>query len=107
MLSCYLPAGSNNCAEALHLYSPEVAPFYADLEEFRGRLPKALFLVGTADVLMDDSVMICVRWQQAGAEGILIVVPGGAHCFTGFPAEKYPAAKEGLEVIREFLNETD
>ncbi|KAL2009961.1 hypothetical protein VTN00DRAFT_5768 [Thermoascus crustaceus] len=107
LLSCYLPAGSNNGAEALHLYSPEVAPFYADLEEFRGRLPKALFLAGTADVLMDDSVMMCVRWQQAGAEGILRVVPGGAHCFTGLPVEKYPAAKEGLEVVQEFLDETD
>ncbi|KAK3077120.1 hypothetical protein LTS18_011166, partial [Coniosporium uncinatum] len=38
--------------------SPEVSPFYADLSQFRGKLPLALFTCGTEDPLLDDSVMM-------------------------------------------------
>jgi acetyl esterase/lipase len=101
-LSCYFPG-----RDARSLQQPDVAPMYIDLEELRGRLPKSLFLCGSHDLLLDDSVMMCVKWLQAGAEGILRVVPGGFHRFLGFPIEEVPVAREGWDSIFEFLAEID
>lgn len=60
---------------------PDISPLYADL---RGLCP-ALFTVGTADALLDDTLFMYARWIAAGNAAELAVYPGGAHGFTLFP----------------------
>ncbi len=59
---------------------PDVSPLYANL----GGMPPALFTVGTADPLLDDSLFMHARWLAAGNDAELAVYPGGAHGFTLF-----------------------
>lgn len=60
---------------------PDVSPIFADL---RG-LPPALFTVGTADSLLDDTLFMWARWRAAGNEAELDVVPGAVHAFDHAP----------------------
>jgi acetyl esterase/lipase len=62
---------------------PTVSPLYADL----AGLPPALFTVGEADPLLDDSVFMAGRWHSAGNETALDVYPEAAHGFIGKPLE--------------------
>jgi acetyl esterase/lipase len=62
---------------------PGISPLYADLTG----LPPALFTVGTADYLFDDSVFMAARWRTSGNDAELRVYPECPHGFTGFPAE--------------------
>jgi acetyl esterase/lipase len=48
-------------------------------------MPSALFTVGTADALLDDTLFMYARWLAAGNAAELAVYPGGAHGFTLFP----------------------
>ena len=61
--------------------SPDLSPMYADL---RG-LPPALFTVGTADHLVDDTLFFAARWALAGNEGELLVYPDAPHGGIGVP----------------------
>ena len=61
--------------------SPLVSPLYADL---RG-LPPAIFTVGTADHLLDDTLFLATRWSAAGNPTDLAVYPDCPHGFTGHP----------------------
>jgi len=60
---------------------PDISPLYARLHD----MPQALFSVGTADALLDDTLFMHGRWVAAGNEAELAVYPGGAHGFTLFP----------------------
>ena len=60
---------------------PDVSPMYADL---RG-LPRALFTVGTADHLVDDTLFMASRWELAGNDMELLVYPGMPHGGIGVP----------------------
>jgi acetyl esterase/lipase len=64
--------------------NPSISPFYEDLEKFRGRLPKALFTCGTADCLLDDTVMMGTKYLMAGGEAIVKIYEGGCHGFVAF-----------------------
>jgi acetyl esterase/lipase len=59
----------------------DISPLYGDLT---GLCP-ALFSVGTADALLDDTLFMHARWIAAGNETELAIYPGGAHGFTLFP----------------------
>jgi acetyl esterase/lipase len=67
---------------------PDVSPLYADL----AGLPPALFTVGTADSLYDDSLFMAMRWRAAGNEAELAVYPDCVHGFTVFPTALARAA---------------
>ncbi|KAK5722553.1 hypothetical protein LTR15_005784 [Elasticomyces elasticus] len=54
-----------------------ISPFFADLSKMK--LPPALFVVGTMDCLLDDSILMSAKWRMSGAESILRVYPGAAH----------------------------
>jgi acetyl esterase len=69
---------------------PDISPLYADL---RG-LPPALFTVGTADALLDDTLFMAARWQAAGNRAELRVYEEGCHAFTAFPLEVARLANE-------------
>jgi acetyl esterase/lipase len=72
---------------------PGVSPLYADL----GGLPPALFSVGTADSLYDDSLFMALRWRAAGNEAELAVYPESVHGFTVFPTAMARAAHERIQ----------
>jgi acetyl esterase/lipase len=59
---------------------PLASPMLADL---RGLVP-ALFQVGTADPLLDDTLMMAPLWAAAGNPAELAVYPGGIHAFDQF-----------------------
>jgi len=67
---------------------PDISPLYADL----AGLPPALFTVGTADYLYDDSLFMAMRWRAAGNEAELAVYPDCVHGFTAFPTQLARAA---------------
>jgi acetyl esterase/lipase len=60
---------------------PDISPLFARLN---GLCP-ALFSVGTADALLDDTLFMHARWLAAGNQADLAIYPGGAHGFTLFP----------------------
>jgi acetyl esterase len=61
---------------------PDISPLYAPLHH----MPPALFTVGTADALLDDTLFMYARWLAAGNAAELAIYPGGAHGFTLFPS---------------------
>ncbi|MFH1090955.1 MAG: alpha/beta hydrolase [Pseudomonadota bacterium] len=77
---------------------PDVSPLYADLS----RLPPALFLIGTMDPLLDDSLFMYARWLAAGNPAQLEVYPGGLHAFDLFPLK---IAWQANQRVLEFLSE--
>jgi acetyl esterase/lipase len=72
---------------------PDISPFYGDL---RG-LPPALFVVGTLDVLLEDSLVMAARLSAAGGEVDLRVYPESPHGFTSFPTAMAAAALRDIE----------
>ena len=100
---------------------PSMSPFYKDLTGLK--LPPALFTCGTEDCLLDDTLMMGLKWQMAGAEAIVRLYPGAPReslfqqCSLGtanvfhidgfvlFAPERVLAAKECLEDIKTFLND--
>jgi acetyl esterase/lipase len=78
------------------LRRPDTSPLYADLHD----LCPALFTVGTADSLLDDSVFMAARWSLAGNPTELAVYPYGPHGVTGSPTEM---GRRSQARVEEFL----
>jgi len=72
--------------------APDISPLYADLT---GLCP-ALFLVGTADPLLDDTLFMESRWRVAGNETELHVYEDAAHGFIAFPIAYADEAKQAI-----------
>jgi acetyl esterase/lipase len=73
---CYLPGRTDD-----ERRDPAISPAFADL---RG-LPPALMSVGGNDHLLDDTLMLSIRWSAAGNETTLFVAPEMPHGFMAFP----------------------
>jgi len=86
----YLPGMSREDSR-----DPAISPLYADLHN----LPPALFSVGFADHLFDDSLFMCARWQAFGNEAELAVYPDCGHAFERFPTEMAKRANERMEAF--------
>lgn len=85
---------------------PKVSPYYEDLEQWRGKLPPALFTVGSMDALLEDSVNMCTRWCMAGGQGVLKILEGAVHGYLGFDEAIYPIAGVGKRFTADFIRET-
>ncbi|MEZ5841275.1 MAG: alpha/beta hydrolase [Hyphomicrobiales bacterium] len=72
---------------------PDVSPLRAALHG----LPPALFVVGTNDPLLDDSMFMSMRWGAAGADARLSLWPGGCHVFQAFPSTMTDASLDEIE----------
>lgn len=57
------------------LRCPRSSPLYADLRD----LPPAIFLCGTADDLIDDTLFMAARWRLAGGEVQQCIYPDAPH----------------------------
>ncbi|KAL8721781.1 MAG: hypothetical protein Q9181_007636, partial [Wetmoreana brouardii] len=85
------------------LRDPSVSPLYHD---FHGSpLPPVMFTCGTEDCLLDDTVMMSVKWQMGGGKAVVKIFPGAPHGFTLFPQDKFPEAKESFEANCAFIRE--
>jgi acetyl esterase/lipase len=73
-----------------------ISPLYADLAS----LPPALFSVGAADALLDDTLFMYERWTAAGNIAELEVYPESFHGFDTFPTAM---AAEGRRRIDRFI----
>lgn len=87
--------------------SPSVSPLYEDLQalvamEAGMKLPPALFLCGTQDPLLEDTLMMSTRWLIAGGESVVKIWPGEAHGFSAFPTN---SAREASAMMQQFIQE--
>lgn len=73
---CYLPGLTDDQRR-----ESSISPAFADLRA----LPPALMSVGTADHLLDDTLMLASRWAAAGSEVDLLVLPEMPHGFMAVP----------------------
>ena len=78
---------------------------YVDWNAYRGHLPPALFTVGTEVPLIDDTMLMTMKWIMAGGEAVLKVVPGAAHAFVLFDKNKSSVAALGVGYMLHFLQE--
>jgi acetyl esterase len=76
----------------------QVSPLFADLSG----MPPALFMVGTEDPLLDDSVFMASRWSLAENETELRIFQGACHAFTLFPMGEL--TQEGNDAIIKFIS---
>ena len=77
------------------LRDPAMSPLWAHLHD----MPRALFTVGTADHLLDDSLFMHARWLAYGNEAELAVYPDGVHGFNGFPMELARRANDRVDAF--------
>lgn len=73
---------------------PAISPQYADLKG----LPPALFVVGTRDMLLDDSRRMARKWHEANANAEILIAPESPHAFDRFTtaiARKVQAYTDG------------
>jgi acetyl esterase/lipase len=78
---------------------PDISPLFADLSS----MPPAIFTIGTADPLFDDTLFMEARWRMAGHATELRIWPEAPHGFLGFPIAVTDAA---LAAEHAFLRRT-
>ncbi|KAI1990706.1 hypothetical protein LOZ54_002396 [Ophidiomyces ophidiicola] len=85
-----------------------ISPLYFDFASLAAAgkyLPPAIFTCGTEDILLDDTVFMSAKWQMAGGETFVKIVPGAPHGFSLFPPKLAAGTAETLMLIGQFLNE--
>jgi len=85
--------------------NPLLSPLFEDLFALAtasptGKLPPALFLCGTNDPLLDDTLLMSVKWMATGSEAVVKIFPGAPHVFNAGETE---IAKESFKCEAEFL----
>ncbi len=72
---------------------PDVSPIFGDLHD----LPPAQLVVGTEDLLFEDSLAMAARLSAAGGRVDLRVYPESGHGFTAFSTAMAAAAARDIE----------
>ncbi len=88
--------------------SASISPLYEDMQALalsspNQSLPPALFLCGTEDALLDDTLLMSIKWMIVGGEAVVKIYPGAPHGFTVFPGVK--VTEEAAAVTVEFVQE--
>ena len=78
--------------------NPLASPLYGNLKD----LPPMLLMVGTAEILLDDSVNFAKKAKEAGVEVILDIWDDMPHVFPAYAAFA-PEGQEAIEKIGEFM----
>jgi acetyl esterase len=78
---------------------PDISPLFAELSG----MPPAIFTVGTADPLLDDTLFMEARWRTAGQATELRIWPEAPHGFVSLPMTVADAA---LSAEHDFLRRT-
>ena len=71
-------------------------------EKDMSNMPPAIFIVGTEDALLDDSLLMAPKYSLAGNKTRLVIVPNAPHAFSLFPA---PDQDDGLSAAEKFIQE--
>jgi acetyl esterase/lipase len=79
---------------------PLASPVNADLHG----LPPLLVMVGTDEVVFDDSIRIAERARAAGVPVDLVIGEGMIHCWTGYVG-KIRQAEVDLEHLGQFVRD--
>lgn len=74
---------------------PDVSALYANLQD----MPPAIFTVGTADALIDDTLFMYARWIAAGNRAELALYPGALHAFNVFPMPQAAQANARIDAF--------
>ena len=74
---------------------PDLSPLYGNLAS----LPAALFTVGTADPLLDDTILMADAWAAAGNDAALAVYPEGPHGINAMPTAMGALANNHIEAF--------
>ena len=82
-------------AEALR--DPGISSLYANLHN----LPSAIFSVGTADAVLDDSLFMAARWRAAGNRTQLEVYEQATHLFLREPTAMATEARRRIAAFLE------
>ncbi|KAI1350610.1 acetyl esterase [Xylaria sp. FL0043] len=66
--------------------NPLASPMFENLgalaaQSPKKKLPPALFLCGTNDPLLDDTLLMGVKWLASGSEAVVKIFPGAPHVF--------------------------
>lgn len=80
------------------LQNPYVSPLYGKLEG----MPPSMIIVGSDELLRDDSVRMAQRLKQSGSSCQLYIYDGMWHVF---PVFSIPESKDALEKICNFLKD--
>ncbi|MCQ4117810.1 alpha/beta hydrolase [Rhodococcus tibetensis] len=72
--------------------APDISPIYGDLR----RLPPALLVVGSKDVLLEDNLAMAGQLSAAGNDVELRIYPESPHGFTGHPTAMARTALSGV-----------
>ncbi len=78
---------------------PDISPLFADLSD----MPPAIFTIGTADPLLDDSLFMEARWRMAGGATDLRIYPEAPH---GFLNLRMTVTEVALAAEHDFLRRT-
>ncbi|KAH8806058.1 Alpha/Beta hydrolase protein [Xylogone sp. PMI_703] len=69
--------------------APHISPLYVDIAALP-TLPSALFICGTADCLLDDTMAMGSSWMMSQADTVVKIFPGAPHGFVIKSAEDAP-----------------
>lgn len=72
---------------------PLISPIYDDMRGLAraspgGTLPPALFICGSEDYLIDDTVLMGAKWLATGSPAEIKIIPGAWHAFDLVPGLK-------------------
>ncbi|KAK4185182.1 acetyl esterase [Podospora australis] len=86
--------------------NPLISPLYDDLHALAkaapgNKLPPALFLCGTKDPLLDDTLLMSTKWMATGSEAIVKIYPEAPHGFTLMPG--YTLSEDASAIALEFV----
>lgn len=97
---------------------PAVSPIYhpifqhfgascGNIDEGKARsskkLPPALFLVGTQDAVLDDTILMSAKWMIAGGQAVVKFIAGAPHGFMNFDHEKVKIAAQAHAEMMDFV----